>query len=207
MSKRKNSKFRFERRIGEELWNNPRSSVACCSNPPGQHGYKPKTKISDYCVKLLAKQRLKCYYSNITESKLRKTYKAALRYGGNVSHNLAKLLESRIDVLVYRVNLATSFIAARQLVNHGHIFVNNIRVNVCSYLCKPGDVFRVAPKSINLQLIKNVVLGSSLQTPSYLCADYKHLVFKLISLPKFHEIDYPSGMCFDLVMEYYQGLY
>ncbi|ATY93488.1 30S ribosomal subunit protein S4 [Candidatus Hodgkinia cicadicola] len=207
MSKRKNSKFKFDRRIGEGLWDNPRSSVIYCSNPPGQHGQKPKTKISDYCMRLLAKQRLKRYYSNITESKLQKIYKRALRYKGDASHNFARLLETRIDVLVYRVNLVKSLIAARQFVNHGHVLVNNTRVTVCSYLCKPGDIFRVTPKSINLQLIKTAVLNSSLQTPSYIEVNYKHLIFKLASLPKLDEVDYPSGMCFDLVMEYYQGLH
>ncbi|XXN13828.1 MAG: 30S ribosomal protein S4 [Candidatus Hodgkinia cicadicola] len=206
MSKRKHSKFKFDRRIGENLWNNPRSSVLRCANPPGQHGAKIKTKSSDYCVRMLAKQKLKFYYSNLTDSKLQKLYKCALRYKGNVACNLVKLLESRLDVLIYRAHLAPSLIAARQLISHGHILVNNIRVTICSYMCKPGDVFKVAPKSINLKTIRDSVLSSNLRTPSSMWSDYKHLTFGLISLPKAKEVIYPSTMCLDLVMEHYQGL-
>ncbi|AHL30934.1 MAG: 30S ribosomal subunit protein S4 [Candidatus Hodgkinia cicadicola] len=206
MSKRKHSKFKFDRRIGENLWNNPRSSVIACSNPPGQHGAKIKTKTSDFCVRMIAKQKLKFYYSNLTESKLRKLYKKALRYGGNASHNLVRLLESRLDVLVYRVGLVTSLFAARQFVSHGHVLVNNIRVTICSYMCKSGDVLRVAPKAINLLAVKTSVLNACSRAPRYIHSDYKHLVFKLINTPSVDDIEYANSMCLDLVMEYYQGL-
>ncbi|ATW06090.1 30S ribosomal subunit protein S4 [Candidatus Hodgkinia cicadicola] len=206
MSKRKESKFKFDRRIGENLWNNPRSSVIACSNPPGQHGAKIKTKTSDFCVRMMAKQKLKFYYSNLTESKLRKLYKSALRYGGNASHNLVRLLESRLDVLVYRVGLATSLVAARQFVGHGHVLVNNVKVTICSYMCKSGDVFRVAPKAINLLAVKTSVLNNWFRVPCYIQSDYKHLIFKLVSVPSVNDIEYADTMCLDLVMEYYQGL-
>ncbi|AUG33836.1 30S ribosomal subunit protein S4 [Candidatus Hodgkinia cicadicola] len=206
MSKRKKSKFKFDRRIGENLWNNPRSSVIACSNPPGQHGAKIKTKTSDFCVRMMAKQKLKFYYSNLTESKLRKLYKNALRYGGNASHNLVRLLESRLDVLVYRVGLATSPSAARQFVSHGHVLVNNVKVTICSYKCELGDVFRVAPKAISLLAVKTSVLNSCFRAPRYIRSDYKHLIFKLINTPSVNDIEYPNTMCLDLVMEYYQGL-
>lgn len=206
MSKRKNSKFKFDRRIGENLWNSPRSSVIACSNPPGQHGAKIKTKTSDFCVRMIAKQKLKFYYSNLTESKLRKLYKRALQYEGNASHNLVRLLESRLDVLVHRVGLAASLFAARQFVSHGHVLVNNVKVTICSYMCKPGDVFRAAPKAISLLAVKASVLNARFQVPRYIHSDYKHLVFKLINAPSVSDINYANNMCLDLVMEYYQGL-
>ncbi|XXM93354.1 MAG: 30S ribosomal protein S4 [Candidatus Hodgkinia cicadicola] len=206
MSKRKSSKFKFDRRIGESLWANPRSSVNKSPNPPGQHGAEVKAKVSDFCVRMLAKQKLKFYYSNLTESKLRKVYNKALRYSGDVSHNLVRLLESRLDVLIYRVNLTVSLIAARQFVNHGHVFVNNVRVTICSFVCRPGDVFRVESKAINFQAVKSAVTSASSKAPSYICTDYKHLVFKLIKVPGINDISYANAMCLDLVMEYYQGL-
>ncbi|XXM90175.1 30S ribosomal protein S4 [Candidatus Hodgkinia cicadicola] len=206
MSKRKNSKFRFDRRIGESLWDNPRSSALVCSNPPGQHGAKIKTKTSDYCTRMLAKQKLKFYYSNLTESKLKKAYKKALSYKGNAACNLVMFLECRLDVLVYRANLAVSLIAARQLVSHGHILVNNIRVTICSYRCKRGDVFRVAPKSVHLCLIREAVFLRGLLTPGHILANYRHLVFVLVDLPDAYNVGYSSAMCLDLVMEYYQGM-
>lgn len=180
--------------------------MIACSNPPGQHGARIKTKTSDFCVRMMAKQKLKFYYSNLTESKLRKLYKKALRYGGNAAHNLVRLLESRLDVLVYRVGLATSLFAARQFVSHGHMLVNNVKVTICSYMCKSGDVFRVAPKAINLLAVKTSVLNSCFRAPRYVQPDYKHLVFKLVNAPSVKDINYANTMCLDLVMEYYQGL-
>ncbi len=162
--------------------------------------------MSDFCIRMMAKQKLKFYYSNLTESKLRKLYKAALRYGGNASHNLIRLLECRLDVLVYRVSLTISLVSARQFVSHGHVFVNNVRVTVCSYMCKPGDVFRVAPKALNSLAVKRSVLNNAPQAHSYIQADYKHLVFKLARAPSVSDIGCVGALCLDLVMEYYRGL-
>ncbi|XXM93680.1 30S ribosomal protein S4 [Candidatus Hodgkinia cicadicola] len=206
MSKRNHGKFKLDRKVGESLRGGLRSSISQSFNAPGQHGAKPKVRVSDYGIKMIAKQKLKFYYANLTESKLRKVYKRALAYKGDVSSNFLRLIESRLDVLVYRANLCASFMASRQLINHGHVLVNGVKVTVCSYLCKRGDVFRIAPSSINFASVKGAVLGSSCNPPRYIDPDYKHLVFKLISLPSVGDMCYPTSICPELVMEYYSGL-
>ncbi|MFP3038327.1 MAG: 30S ribosomal protein S4 [Candidatus Hodgkinia cicadicola] len=168
MSKRGHPKFKFDRRIGENLWGVRRSSVNRVQSAPGQHGDKPRAVMSEYCVRFIAKQKLKRYYCNLTESKFKKAFKKALKYKGNVSHNLIRLLEMRLDVLVYRACLAKSFRSARQLINHGHVLVNNRKVNICSFECKPGDVFRVNPSFVNAPVVKQAVLEAERDVPPHI---------------------------------------
>ncbi|MFP3037965.1 MAG: 30S ribosomal protein S4 [Candidatus Hodgkinia cicadicola] len=205
MNKRLLPKFKFDRRISENIWNTAKSSYNRKQNAPGQHGTKSKSILSDYCIRLLAKQKLKFYYSNLTESKFKKVYIKALNYKGNVSHNLVRLLELRLDVLVYRVGLVPSFRAARQLINHGHILVNNKKVNICSFECSIGDIFRVIPNFVNSLIIKQSLLNSKYYSLNYIKANYKYLTFELISIPKIEEIAYLTSMCPELVIEHYSG--
>ncbi|MGP1914338.1 MAG: 30S ribosomal protein S4 [Candidatus Hodgkinia cicadicola] len=200
MSKRNVSRFKIERRFGESLWNlrNKRLEIA-----PGQHWEKPKRNMSDYCIRLLAKQKLKFYYCNLTESKFLRAYQKALTFRGNVGSNLIRLLESRLDVLVHRANLAPSFKAARQMINHGHILLNNRKVNICSLECRPGDVFRVNPKFIKASIIKTSMLTSNTSLPNYIKANYKYLSFNLSRTPNAHEFKWKASMCPSLVAEYY----
>ncbi|MFP3038904.1 MAG: 30S ribosomal protein S4 [Candidatus Hodgkinia cicadicola] len=204
MSKRNKAKCKIERRFGESLWNlkNNRLDIA-----PGQHGAKPRRSMSDYCVRFLAKQKLKFYYSNLTENKLLRTYKKALKLQGDVGFNLIRLLEMRLDVLVRRVNLTSSFEAARQLINHGHILVNNRKVNVCSFECKPGDVFRVNPKFINASTIRMSVLTNTDKVPEYINANYKYLSFNLYKTPSVQELRCKTNLCLTLVAEYYSHVH
>ncbi len=203
MNKRLLSKFKFDRRISENIWGSNRSSFINNQNAPGQHGAKSKTVITEYCIRLLAKQKLKFYYSNLTESKLKKAYKQALKYRGNVAHNLIRVLELRLDVLVYRSGLTPSFRAARQLINHGHVLVNNLKVNICSYECKLGDIFRILPKYINLKIIKQNMLSNPRSAPSHVICNYKYLMFKLIGTPKYDGSLYPTPMSPELIIEFY----
>src|SRR3978361_760922 len=104
---------------------------------PGQHGQRRK-KPSDYGVQLMAKQKLKGYYGNISEKTFYKYYEEAVRRKGDTSENLIELLERRLDAVGYRMKFAITPFAARQFVNHGHIMVNDKRVNISSYLVRDG---------------------------------------------------------------------
>ncbi len=115
------------------------------------------------------------------------------------------MLELRLDVLVYRVGLAPSFRAARQLINHGHILVNNKKVNICSFECSRGDIFRVIPSFVNSLIIKQSLVNSKYYSLNYIKANYKYLTFELISIPKIKEIAYLTSMCPELVIEHYSG--
>ncbi|MFP3018933.1 MAG: 30S ribosomal protein S4 [Candidatus Hodgkinia cicadicola] len=204
MNKRNLPRCKVERRFGESLWNlrNARLDIS-----PGQHCEKPRKTLSDYCVRLLAKQKLKFYYCNLTEGKFLRTYKRALAFRGNVGTNLIQLLESRLDVLVHRVNLAPSFKAARQLISHGHILLNNRKVNICSHECKPGDVFRLNPKFIKAFVIKASMLALKTNVPDYVKANYKYLTFNLFRTPSPLDFKWNASMCPSLIAEYYSRVH
>src|SRR5881398_1054612 len=147
MTKRTSAKHKLDRRMGENIWGRPKSPVNKREYGPGQHGQRRKGKVSDFGIQLRAKQKLKGYYGNLTEKQFRRTYDEAARRKGNTSENLIALLESRLDAIVYRAKFVPTPFAARQFVNHGHVKVNGRRVNIASYLVKPGDVIEVKDKS------------------------------------------------------------
>ena len=116
------------------------------------HGSK-RGKITDYAVHLREKQKVKTYYG-VLERQFRKYYQMAERAKGNTGKVLMSLLERRLDNVVYRLKFATSRSAARQLVSHGHILVNGRRVDIASYLVKPGDCIAVKNRPASIKLVK-----------------------------------------------------
>ena len=126
MSKRESSKYKIDRRMGENIWGRPKSPVNRREYGPGQHGQRRKGKMSDFGTQLRAKQKLKGYYGEIREKQFRATYDEANRRKGDTSENLIGLLESRLDAIVYRAKFVPTVFAARQFINHGHITVNGV---------------------------------------------------------------------------------
>ena len=123
---------------------------------PGQHGKSRGKKLSNYGAQLQEKQKVRFMYG-LTEKQFRKTFEDAGKLHGVHGEDLLKLLESRLDNLVYRIGFATTRKGARQLVNHGHITVNGKKVNIPSYRCKPGDVIAVKENAKELVVIKNAL--------------------------------------------------
>ena len=135
MSKRLESKFKIERRLGANLSGKAKSSFNKRNYGPGQHGADRK-KSTDYGTQLHAKQKFKGVYGNISEKQLRKYYAEAIRRKGDSSENLVGILECRLDSIVYRMKFVPSVFAARQFVSHGHVLVNGKKVDIPSYLVK-----------------------------------------------------------------------
>ncbi|HEX5262255.1 MAG TPA: 30S ribosomal protein S4 [Phenylobacterium sp.] len=203
MSKRNSSKYKIDRRMGENIWGRPKSSVNRRSYGPGQHGQRRKSKVSDYGIQLRAKQKLKGYYGNITERQFQKIYVEAARRKGNTSENLIALLESRLDAVVYRAKFVPTPFAARQFVNHGHVLVNGKRVNIPSYRVKPGDVVSVRERSRNMALVLEALQSPERDTPDYIEVDGKGMSAKYIRMPELAEVPYPVKMEPNLVIEFY----
>ena len=120
---------------------------------PGQHGNDKKKKLTEYGRQLQEKQKVREMYG-VNERQFQRLYKIAKGTKGVTGYNFLKLLESRADNLVYRMGLARTRRAARQLVNHGHILVNGNKMDIPSYLCKPGDVISLRESSKNLAVVK-----------------------------------------------------
>ena len=203
MTKRLASKHKVDRRLKVNLWGRPKSPFNSRNYPPGQHGKSKRGKISDYGIQLEAKQKMKFYYGNINERQFRNVYRKALSKKGNTSENLIGFLERRIDIIIYRAKFATTVFSARQLINHGHIRVNGRKVNIPSYLINAEDVIEIKDKSKDIITIAESLVGKEREVPDYIQMDEKNKKVKLIRVPKFSEVPYPTIMEPNLVIEYY----
>ena len=203
MTKRLNSKHKVDRRLKVNLWGRPKSPFNTRGYPPGQHGQSKSSKPSDYGVQLNAKQKLKSYYGNMNERQFRNVYKKAIMKKGDTAENLIGLLERRLDAIVYRAKLATTIFSARQLINHGHVKINNKKVNISSYLVSEKDTIEIKDKSKELVVVIGALVNKEREIPDYIQLDEKNKIAKLIRVPKFSEVPYPSIMEPNLVVEYY----
>src|SRR5258706_1928955 len=202
MTKRAESKYKINRRLGVNLWGRPKSPLNKREYGPGQHGQRRK-KPSDFGTQLMAKQKLKGYYGNIGERQFRKLYAEAARRRGDTGENLIQLLERRLDAVVYRMKLAPTVFAARQFVNHGHGKVNGRRVNISSFLVKDGDAIEVKDKSKLLAIVLEASQSSERDVPDSIELDHQPMKGKFVRAPKLADVPYPVQMEPNLVAESY----
>ena len=203
MTKRINSKHKVDRRLKVNLWGRPKSPFNTRNYPPGQHGQNKRGKPTDYGIQLNAKQKLKSYYGNINERQFRNVYRKALKKKGDTTENLVGLLETRLDTVIYRAKFAPTVFSARQLINHGHFRVNKKKVNISSYTVKENDLIEVKDKSKSLMIIEGCLSSKERDVPEYIQYDIKNKTAKLVRVPKFADIPYPTVMEPKLVIEYY----
>ncbi len=202
MTKRLNSKYKIDRRLGVNLWGRPKSPVNKREYGPGKHGQR-RFKMSDFGVHLQAKQKLKGYYGNIGERQFRNYYREASRRKGDTGENLVGLLERRLDSVVYRMKFVPTVFAARQFVNHGHVLVNGKRVNIPSYLVKEGDEIRLKEKSFEIPMVLEAMDSPERDVPDYVEVDYRKMKGTFIRTPKLADVPYPVQMEPNLVIEFY----
>ena len=182
--------YKKSRRFGFSILENGKE-LAKRPYAPGQHGQDRKKKLSDYGIQLQEKQKVKFMYG-LSEKQMEKTFKKAVKMKGVNGENLLKLLESRLDNLVYRAGFATTRKGARQLVNHGHITVNGIKVNIPSYLIKAGDVISVREIKKDNGTIKAALESNSARpVPTWLEKDSEKLSGKVVRLAAREDIDLP----------------
>ena len=204
MTKRITAKYKIDRRLGCNLWGRPKSPFNQRNSRPGQHGAMgQRRKLSDYGNQLFAKQKLRFYYGDITEKQFRKIYDKASRIKGDTSEILIELLERRLDAIVYRMKFVPTIFAARQLVNHGHVKVNNKRVNIPSYTVKDGDEISIKEQSKQINLIQEAIVSQEREIPEYLEVDTQDLKGRFLRAPLMHDVPYPVTMEPNLVIEYY----
>jgi len=203
MTKRIKSKYKINRRLGVNLWGRPKSPVNTREYGPGQHGQRRARKPSDYGLQLMAKQKLKGYYGNISEKQFRRYFQEAERRRGDTSENLIEILERRLDAVIYRLKFVPTVFAARQFVGHGHVTVNGKKVDIPSYMIKDGDVIEVKTKSRELPLVLLAAESSERDVPDYMEVDHKKMRGSFIRAPKLADVPYPVQMEPNLVIEFY----
>ena len=167
---------------------------------PGQHG-DGRSKTSEYGLQLREKQKAKRYYG-VLEKQFRGYYEMAERRPGQAGQNLLSILETRLDNVIYRLGFAMSRAEARQLVTHGHFTVNGRKVNVPSFLVKPGMVITLKESSRDLEKIKSSVEANAFrQPPKWLEWDAGNMVAKVVAAPERDDIDLPIAE--HLIVELY----
>jgi len=151
MARYKGARLKICRRLGDLPGLTRKKSNKI--SPPGEHGQQAK-KPSEYALRLEEKQKLRFNYG-LNEKQLLKNIKIAKKVQGSTGLVLLQILEMRLDNIIFRLGLSPTIPAARQLVNHGHILVNQNMVSICSYQCKPGDIIQVKNKHKSLELVKH----------------------------------------------------
>lgn len=168
--------------------------------PPGQHGHN-RAKLSDYGLQLREKQKVKRIYG-IMERQFKNYFEKATKMKGVTGENLLKLLERRFDNVVYRMGFAINIRQARQLVNHGFFTVNGKKVDIPSYLLKPGDVVEVRSEAKDNELIKeNLALAEQRGFPIWTEVNLQEMKGKFVRIPEREEIQIPVHE--QLIVEFY----
>jgi small subunit ribosomal protein S4 len=179
MSRYRGARLRITRRLGELPGLTRKSAKR--AYPPGQHG-QARRKRSEYAIRLEEKQKLRFNYG-LTEKQMLRYVRRARRATGSTGLVLLQLLEMRLDNTVFRLGMAPTIPAARQLVNHGHILVNGRGVNIASYSCRPGDVIAVRDRDKSREMVKaNLQSPGLAHLPSHLEFEKEKLAGKVNGL-------------------------
>ena len=190
--------YKKSRRLGFSVLENGKE-LAKRPYAPGIHGTSRKKKSSEYGIQLEEKQKVRFMYG-LTEKQFARTFKRASKMSGITGENLLKLLESRLDNIVYRMGLANTRKGARQLVNHGHITVNGKGVNIPSYTVKPGDVISVKEKSLNHPSMKQA-LENTINRVKFVEFDANKMTGTYVRYPERSELNADINEA--LIVEFY----
>lgn len=195
MANMKQPRFKQSRRLGLNVCGHPKAMERA-----NKGSSRADKKLSEYGRQLLEKQRLRAYYG-VMEKQFKKYVILAKKSSDQTGHALVKILETRLDNIVYRAGFATSIRQARQMVVHGHILVNGRKVDIPSYLIEVGDIISLKERSKSIELFKNNFESNLQNTFPYLTKDDKNMSVKLERMPNREEI--PIEIEDQLVVEYY----
>ncbi|MEW6456187.1 MAG: 30S ribosomal protein S4 [Acidobacteriota bacterium] len=159
---------------------------------PGEHGKSSRAKIAGFSIQLREKQKVKRYYG-LLEKQFKLYFKKSDKMKGITGENLLSLLERRLDNVLYRLGFSLSRAHARQLISHGYIKVNDVKVDIPSYLTKEGDVISFKNKIFKSEILINMIKSNkeTVNIPSWLEADFENLRGKIIHLPKREDVSLP----------------
>ena len=203
MTKIVKAKYKASRRLGTSIWGDGKDPFHTKNYRPGQHGPTGRVKTSDYGVHLQAKQTVKAHYGRITEKQFRNIFALANKMKGNTAENFAGLLEKRLDMVIYRMNLAPTIFAARQLVSHGNVKLNGKKVNIPSQRLKEGDKVELKDSAKQITIYMESAQKQERTVPEYLSMDPGTMSGVFIRTPMISDIPYPFEANFGKIIEYY----
>ena len=198
MSRYTGSSYKQARRVGFSIGETGKE-LARRPYGPGQHGQDRKGKLSDYGTQLKEKQKVRFMYG-VNERQFKKTFNEAAKMTGIHGTNFLRLLESRLDNLVYRIGFASTRRGARQLVNHGHVTVNGKKVDIPSYRVKPGDVISIKEDDKNLKVVAES-LSKVTKRVEFITYDEGKMEATYVRLPERNELN--ADINESLIVEFY----
>ena len=198
MARYRGPKQKLARRFGEPIFG-PSKALERKPYGPGQHGNARRRKESEYSIQLKEKQKAKYTYG-LLERQFRNLFEKAARKKGVTGENLLQMLESRLDNVVYRLGFARTRRQARQLVNHGHVMVNDRVSDIPSHQLRAGDIVEIRPKSKSLEVVRDSA-GSSRRNVPHLEVDRDRLTGKFLDYPQREDI--PENIREQLIVELY----
>ena len=198
MSRYTGSSYKQARRVGFSI-SETGKELAKRPFGPGQHGKDRKGKLSDYGTQLKEKQKVRFMYG-VNERQFRKTFDEASKMKGIQGTNFLRLLESRLDNLVYRIGFASTRRGARQLVNHGHVTVNGNKVDIPSYRVKPGDVISMKDADKNLKVVTESLAKVNLRV-EFINYDENKMEATYVRMPERNELNADINEA--LIVEFY----
>ena len=201
MSRYTGPAFKKSRRVGFSTLENGKD-IARRPYRPGQHGQTRRAKVSEYETQLKEKQKVRFIYG-LTEKQFKKTFNEASKLKGVHGENLLKLLESRLDNIVYRIGFASTRRGARQLVNHGHILVDGKKVDIPSYRLRPGQVVSMKERDKDLKVVKES-LEKVFNRVEFINYDNSKMTGTLMRLPERNELNQEINEA--LIVEYYNKI-
>ncbi len=207
MSKNLDAKCKQCRRVGEKLLlkgdrcNTPKCAMVKRNYPPGIHGVKGRNRTTGYGLQLMEKQKARKTY-NLLEKQFRLTFEKAKKMPGNVGENFLQLLEMRLDNVIYKMNIAPSRSKARQVINHGHITVNDKKVSIPSFTVKKGDVIKIKAGSMRTKLFSDLKEKvKTLEAPGWIYFEKGELTGKILHAPNSQDI--ATTINISTVVEFY----
>lgn len=198
MAKMMGPRFKLSRRLGLNVYGHPKAM-----NRVARGTSRADKKLSNYGQQLLEKQRLRAYYG-VMEKQFIKYVRMAKKSQEQTGHALVKILESRLDNLVYRMGFASSIRQARQMVVHGHFLVNGKKIDIPSYLCEVGDTISLIEKSRSVELFKENFENALLNNLPYILKDGDNFSATFTKIPERNEV--PIEIDDQLVVEFYSRL-
>jgi len=194
-------KNRIARRFGVNIFGRARNPLLHKPNPPGVHGARRRKK-SDYGLQLEEKQKLKAIYGMLSEKQLVGYYKKAVALEGNAAQHFTKMLECRLDNIVYRLKLAPTIFAAQQLVSHGHVLVDGKKVDRRSFQITPGMVVSIKEPSRSIKMINQALESPHRSVPEYLSFDKEHHSGQLLASPLPEQMPWPIEISLPVVCDF-----
>jgi len=203
MARTTGPRLKIMRALGVELPGLSRKSIENRPNPPGQHGQQAsRRRRSDFAVKLVEKQKIRFNYG-VSEKQMRRLILEARKGSEPTGEKLMSLLERRLDNVVFRAGFAPTGIAARQLVNHGHVLLNGKSANIASIRLQVGDVVTVKEKSRKIPMVVDAIATPSLTVPEWLSVEAASATAKIGHLPSIEDVPFPVDV--QQVVEYYSN--